>query len=94
MLISSRAFAWSIPAALTGAAMTLCVPPAQAAADPSDPHAQVPPVVYQSPLAGVRQLNDAALGAWRQVSPPLSRAASAPAAPKPGPHAGHSPSSQ
>ncbi|MDI1261506.1 hypothetical protein [Aquabacterium sp.] len=69
MLISSQASAWSVVAALLGAAMMLSAP-VQAepvAADPTDPQATVPPVVYQSPLAGVRPLSDPAVSDWRQA---------------------------
>lgn len=69
MLISSQASAWSVVAALLGMAMMLSAPvqAAPASADPADAQATVPPVVYQSPLAGVRQLSDQAVGDWRQA---------------------------
>lgn len=99
MFTSSRAHAWSTVAALVGsAAMALCALPAQAAptsADPADPQTTVPPLVYQSPFAGVRRLSEGAVGDWRKanerlLTPGVARAASAPAEAKPDPHAGHS----
>lgn len=69
MLISSQASAWSLVAALLGVAMMLSAPvqAAPALTDPADAQATVPPVVYQSPLSGVRQLSDPAVGDWRQA---------------------------
>lgn len=69
MLISSQASAWSVVAALSGMAMMLSAPvqAAPESADPSDPQANVPSVVYQSPVAGVRQLSDPPVSDWRQA---------------------------
>ena len=103
MLTSSQARVWSIVAALTGGGLTLSAPTqaAPVSADPAHAQATVPPVVYQSPFANVRKLNDAAVGDWRRANERLlghrgGPAASAPAEvlPKPDPHAGHSHSKQ
>lgn len=99
MFTSSQARAWLIAAALAGsAAMALCALTAQAAptsADPANPQAAVPPVVYQSPFVGVRRLSEGVVGDWRKanerlLNPGVARAASAPSEAKPDPDAGHS----
>ncbi|MBA4110578.1 MAG: hypothetical protein C0487_13405 [Leptothrix sp. (in: Bacteria)] len=99
MFTSSQARAWSIAAALASSAtMALCaltVQAAPASADPADPQAVVPPLVYQSPFVGVRRLSEGVVGNWQKanellLNPGVARAALAPSEAKPDPHAGHS----
>jgi hypothetical protein len=72
MSMPTRAAAWAMVAALTSAApWSLLAAPlsssvTQIAADPANPVASVPAVVYRSPFAHVRPLGTPDVADWRQ----------------------------
>jgi hypothetical protein len=78
MLNPFRAIAWTLAFALTGASAAPVSAPAD---DPTDANAPTPPLVYQSPLAGIRKMTEAPARDWRQAQPPKAAASD--------PHAGH-----
>jgi len=47
--------------------------PAASAADPLQPGAAVPPMVYTSPLARYRVARDVEVGSWREVNDTVTR---------------------
>ncbi len=81
MLNSSQVPAWSIAAALAGGVVCSAVHAADPSQDPADPQAAVPQLVYQSPFADARKLDEPAMGKWRRANERVL---------KPDPHAGHS----